>query len=407
MSTMNNSLQQNITTWLSFIQGFISKGINEIIIHRTATNPHFFALPSSKLIKDQSISVLVYFIRRHVRFIVEIWTIKVSVNSNIKSKQLSLIKANKKLMTLSKTIVSCLKMLPLNSVFNNKNFDFSFDTEIEIDTQQVIEAHNKQLELVFDNYSDSIGMVSLRILYIDKAELFKKEDAIKESIIRTQIDYRTQTIKPNSIVKNDNSKVNREISRNGTTNINTNVNVNANVRESTQCRLSSQTFSLSNSSDNENEPNNFEGLKRKSLIDCSLTPYSKEGTDLFWEKNEVRNVINRYNRLYKYYCSIDQKTKEDDENNEEDDVLDVNDLFLCDHNKCQLISSSSSFDDELELAYIDEDNNNYLNEEMKPVKSSKTIQIDDIALKFSLLKDQILKKKISINTSILAKKFVS
>lgn len=422
MSTMMPLNQQNIKNWLLFIHEFILKSINDIIILRTTTNPCFFTLPSSQLIKEKSISVLIYFVRRHVRFIVEIWTIKVSILFNSKSRQLSLIKANKKLQTLNKTIVSCLKMLPLFSMFNNKNFDFSFDTEIEIDTQQIIESNNKH-ELVFNNFSDNIGKVNLTIAYIDKAELFRKEDSIKQSIIQTQIVYATQTIKPALISRNDiidtnrikngigcNNNQDNTIANgtiNGTININSNTNVTTNnVRESYQ------TFSFSNSSEYSNETNNFEGLKRKSIIDCSLTPYSKEGTELFWEKNEVKNAINRYNRLNNYYCLIHQKTEGDKEreneignlNENEEDILKIDDLFLYDFNRYQLTSPSSSFD-ELELAYIDEDNT-YLNEAMKPNKSSKSLQIDEIALKFSLLKEQIQKKKVSINTSMLAKKFI-
>lgn len=152
-----------------------------------------FSTFSSNSKKEKIFSILIYFKRKNVKFVVEIWRFFIkyfnptttSSNYSTNFRKLFLLK---KLSILNRSILTLLKILPMNSI---KNYNFcEFDYEfIEGDIYQ----RNSQIsytilgtnfqKMSFKNYSDNLGSIKLEVMFMSKTAIFNLEDEMVKKFI--------------------------------------------------------------------------------------------------------------------------------------------------------------------------------------------------------------------------------
>jgi hypothetical protein len=132
-----------------------------------------FSTSISNQKKEKVISLLIFFRRKNVKFIVEIWRFTINhlntVTNNVNFRKLFLYK---KLSVLIRTILTSLKILPMNSMLINSNIG---DFEFEIEEGETILLENYQ-KMQFGNYSDNIGSINMQVFYMTKTAIFNYED---------------------------------------------------------------------------------------------------------------------------------------------------------------------------------------------------------------------------------------
>ncbi len=74
------------------------------------------------------------------------------------------------------------KILPLNSLFLKRGFDFSFDYEIETEVSNKIDPVINMNKMSFNNYSDSLGSISFEVEFLTNRNIFKTEEEVVKFI---------------------------------------------------------------------------------------------------------------------------------------------------------------------------------------------------------------------------------
>jgi hypothetical protein len=102
----------------------------------------------------------------------------------------------KKLSVLIRTILSLIKLLPLNS-FKYSNI-FDIQSEVTLDTKNEFDPGEKYDTMNFQNYSDSIGSLKFEVKYLAKTSIFKIEE-IKKQDFYSKIENYQSNLSSNSL----------------------------------------------------------------------------------------------------------------------------------------------------------------------------------------------------------------
>ena len=266
--------QKEKEEWFNFISVHLSQFINLISKDRN-TKQIKYSIDNYK-----SLCLIVYFKRNDIKFIVEKWEFNIiekpEPNQNL-NFYFNKIKINKKLLTLQRSIILLLKILPLYSLFNQKNFEFEFEVDItHNEVNQILS--NKITVIKLDQISDNFATFDIKISYISQSDIFSIEDELKMKSVKKQIE-----IRQNWFVA---SKVNSENNR---------------------------KMSLSNS-DTETANNFNTSFNNKSLNNISLI---NDYSNMLIERNEVNNINKKYNEMINNTFSYEQE-----EANSDDDSID-------------------------------------------------------------------------------------
>jgi hypothetical protein len=137
--------------------------------------------------------VLIYFKRKNVKFVVEIWRFfinyinpaTVNNNSSTNFRKLFLFK---KMTVLNRSILSLLKILPMNSIKNSNFCDFDFELvegEAHFVNNEISNSilDNNYQKMHFENYSDNIGSIKLQVMYMTKTAIFNCEDEVVNTLL--------------------------------------------------------------------------------------------------------------------------------------------------------------------------------------------------------------------------------
>jgi hypothetical protein len=171
---------------------------------------------------QKMISMNLFFKRRNVRFVVEKWNFIINYNDKVTDK--TIIRRNfiyKKLMNLTRTLSTVLRILPMYTLTKSNLFEFDFeitngDNE-NINKNSLYNSKNvstqKFNKMEFTNYSDNIGSIKIHIYYMNKNTILIYEDEMKKNIfedlsLRHRFDSESHIQRKDSIInlKRANSK---------------------------------------------------------------------------------------------------------------------------------------------------------------------------------------------------------
>jgi hypothetical protein len=126
--------------------------------------------------------VKIFFKRRNVKFVVESWKFVINYHKNTDGVSYRKIFLQKRLLVILRTIIMLTKILPLNSLFLKRGFDFSFDYEIETEVSNKIDPVINMNKMSFNNYSDSLGSISFEVEFLTNRNIFKTEEEVVKFI---------------------------------------------------------------------------------------------------------------------------------------------------------------------------------------------------------------------------------
>ena len=196
MNSRNNDKTFLTKKWLNYIKSKIINFRKDISNFRDFNyNENLETDLEIEYAEKNEINILIFFSRRRVKFIIEKWNFLISINNesddSIK-KNLNINKLNKKLLTLERTILFLLKILPAYQLYQlkNKNFDFNLESEVEVNENIMkIEERNIQ-KIKIEPIDDSFGSFDLTVSYLLKNTIFKIEDTLIQNIIKEDCELR-------------------------------------------------------------------------------------------------------------------------------------------------------------------------------------------------------------------------
>ena len=262
--------------WYKFITVHLSQFINLISKDRN-TKQIKYTIDNYK-----SLCLNVYFKRNDIKFIVEKWEFNIieksEPNQNL-NFYFNQIKINKKLLTLQRSIILLLKILPVYSLFNQKNFEFEF--EVDITHNEVNEILSNKITVIkLDQISDNFATFDIKISYISQSDIFSIEDELKMKSVKKQIEIRQNWFVASKLSPENNRKM-----------------------------------SLSNS-DSETANSFNTSFNNKSLNNISLI---NEYNNMLIERNEVSKINKKYNDMNNNDFSNEQEHNSDGDSI--DDIL--------------------------------------------------------------------------------------
>lgn len=356
--------------WYNFISKYWIHIAEMITLYRSSrfTSTLLNKIKSPSHLQD--IVILIYFTRKNIRFIVEKWELKViekEKNFQNSDSYFNMIKINKKLLTLQKTVEVLLKMLPVYSLFKKRNFDFEFEIEILSDFSQNNEIFSKNTNnIIFNQISDNFANISLTINYVNQIEIFNIEENLKQIDLQKQNEIRQSYYL--SVINSNNPGEKMSLIENYPHPI-------------------ERQFSLSNSDIN-NKGNHLNSFSMN--ISELLTPEKGE-TQLAMERNEIQKILTKYNNINTICSAYKFDTEEDSNENSNNELLSEN------------FDDEINNDDEMSICLFEEDNNNFnINVSLSTYPINNKIVIDEIIYKLEKIKKKSKKKKkLLINTIAL------
>lgn len=353
--------------WYNFISKYWIHIAEMITLYRSSRFTSTLLNKNKSPSHLQDIVILIYFTRKNIRFIVEKWELKVIEKEKNSDSYFNMIKINKKLLTLQKTIEVLLKMLPVYSLFKKRNFDFEFEIEILSDFSQNNEIFSKNINnIIFNQISDNFGNISLTINYINQIEIFNIEENLKQIDLQKQNEIRQSYYL--SVINSNNPGEKMSLIENCSHPI-------------------ERKFSLSNSDINNkgNHQNSF-----SMNISEILTPEKGE-IQLAMERNEIQKILTKYNNINTISSAYRFDTEEDLNENSNNDLLSEN------------FEDEINNDDEMSICLFGEDDNNFnINVSLSTYPINNKIVIDEIIYKLEKIKKKSKKKKkLLINTIAL------
>lgn len=356
--------------WYNFISKYWIHIAEMITLYRSSRFTSTLLNKNKSPSHLQDIVILIYFTRKDIRFIVEKWELRViekEKNFQNSDSYFNMIKINKKLLTLQKTVEVLLKMLPVYSLFKKRNFDFEFEIEILSDFSQNNEIFSKNLNnIIFNQISDNFANISLTINYVNQIEIFNIEENLKQIDLQKQNEIRQSYYL--SVINSNNPGEKMSLIENCPHPI-------------------ERKFSLSNSDIN-NKGNHLNSFSMN--ISEILTPEKGE-TQLAMERNEIQKILTKYNNINTISSAYRFDTEEDSNENSNNDLLSEN------------FDDEINNDDEMSICLFREENNNFnINVSLSTYPINNKIVIDEIIYKLEKIKKKSKKKKkLLINTIAL------